>query len=203
MPDLIPFRKKRSTPLWRKLLITVVMYRVTIHASTHPADGCACHSITPQLVYVQPIPASIGFLAPVYRPVRSSHRARNIPAGALGQLQTQCCLALLWPAATESRRPIVDLVRPQISCALVPIPLQVGSQTIASNGAGSRPPRFALRLLLPLIAIWRAGLPPALRASVMSAGDAGLGMNLLRRTQPCLNSKNEKGPHKGALYSFW
>jgi hypothetical protein len=48
-----------------------------------------------------------------------------------------------------------------------------------------------------------AALPSPLRGSVVSAGNAGLGMNLLRRTQPCLNSKNEKGPRKGALYSFW
>jgi hypothetical protein len=33
----------------------------------------------------------------------------------------------------------------------------------------------------------------------MSAGDAGLGMNLRRRTQPCLSSKNEKRPRKGTL----
>jgi hypothetical protein len=33
----------------------------------------------------------------------------------------------------------------------------------------------------------------------MSVGCAGLEMNLLRRTQPCLNSKNEKGPRKGTL----
>ena len=38
MPDLVPFRKKRSTPLWRKLLITTTMYRVTIHASSHAAN---------------------------------------------------------------------------------------------------------------------------------------------------------------------
>jgi hypothetical protein len=44
-----------------------------------------------------------------------------------------------------------------------------------------------------------AGLPSRLCRSVMSAGSAGLGMNLLRRTQPCLISKNEKGPRERTL----
>ena len=48
-----------------------------------------------------------------------------------------------------------------------------------------------------------AGWPSPLRGSVMSAGCAGLGMNLLRRTQPCLGSENKNGPRKGAHLLFW
>ena len=59
---------------------------------------------------------------------------------------------------------------------------------------------LARRAILHLVA--GAGLPSPLRGSVMSAGKAGLGMNLLRRTQPCLNSENKKGPRKEGLFLF-
>jgi len=42
------------------------------------------------------------------------------------------------------------------------------------------------------------GLPSPLRGSVMSAGSAGLGVNLLRRFKTS-SFPNEKGPHKGTL----
>ena len=48
-----------------------------------------------------------------------------------------------------------------------------------------------------------AGLPSPLRGSVMSAGYASLGMNLLRRTQPCTRvGENKKGPRKEGLFLF-
>lgn len=176
MPDLVPLRKKRSTPLWRKLFITALMYRVTIHASTYSTD-----------------------VSRLYGPKLASlnNESRNgcqrtvedgpTPTTAIRQsrrLNALCALlggTFYW-GQTKQRKSFLDL----------------GECVLPAKSSCSRTESEC-----PLM-VAGTGWPSALRASVMSAACGGLGMNLLRRNQPCHSCKNKKAdPLRGPALFVW
>jgi hypothetical protein len=83
MPDLVPFRKKRSMPLWRKLLITYQVYRVTIHVSNrlvHAGDVADRYPADLYSFYGSERPHTIRAVAP-----SSPSPSRN--GSSVGQIQ--------------------------------------------------------------------------------------------------------------------